>query len=133
MKFRWIFWVGGIVVMGFIGLAVLRTCIASREIARIPSPDGRWDVVVVAYSAGAGSRSMDQIFLTPKGNPAESGSKVLKARRTGERSIRWLNPSMVEVWFKGHNVQVNDFDSEIDVGKSGSIRFLLRTGSDPKG
>ncbi len=86
-----------------------------QELARITSPDGVVDVVLVETSVGATVATPSEVYVVPKGSKV-NGAPLLRADHMEHLNVRWKQPRLLEVSYsKGRIFSFTNFWESADV------------------
>lgn len=101
---------GAIVVLGlacafvlFVAFAALRLFYVEVEVARLPSPDGRFEAVVIETNGGATTAFGHVVKLGPKGAwwPTTVASLYASVKASGETGVdvRWSSENTLAIQY----------------------------------
>jgi hypothetical protein len=86
-----------------LGLLFLAACVSRHEVARVPSPSGELEAIVIETRAGEGTLPGYEVHLVERGRPLFTSSEVAfvyGARRDGVAwgvELRWRTPRLLAV------------------------------------
>lgn len=69
-----------------------------EETARVTSPDGVVDAILIRINPGAFSGYLYHVHIVPKGAQS-SGAPVLNGKHFVQEKLRWIEPHLLEVQY----------------------------------
>lgn len=103
--------------------------VSREEIARVPSPDGIVEAVLIRTNAGATTAFGYELYIVPPGGKGQRGREQLRADHLTDIGIQWRQSKLLEVHYKeGRIFHFSNFWSSKEVGEFNyvvEIRLLL--------
>lgn len=81
-----------------------RTSTDGKEIARVTSPDGRVDAIVIEVRTGATVPTPTELYISPKGAKPILDDLVLRGDHFENVSVRWESDKLLELSYSAARI-----------------------------
>lgn len=118
---------GGVLVLGA-ALAfslVVRSCVQEREVARVPSPDGVLDAVLVESNGGATVSILHLVHVVESGNEPREESAASLYRTDRRIDLRWHDTGHLIVTHRAADIVRLDAPAVEVAGRSVRVELNL--------